>query len=675
MDIEFPYFQVIREDNSYTPLRYFELQQSILSTNDANAYRNHVRAHRYRDTEKSARPRIVFIDMKSCNHLFLFTGLPFRQEVIFGYYRSQNDLSCLSTHVFFLGTMKLVLFQDGITLSLLVPCLTCDPITFSKIRTLTLRGIRKSWDAQNIGLHQYIVFLDKPVQGKCDLLQDELAMLTNFNFCTAATIAERYNLTLLRAKSREVADVMRNNDNSFGHSILVDFDYIPRYLFTYFEPYFRSVNFLTITNPPSARSGIVTFVLPFELEIWWHLLVSVISVAGILTFSAWAGGGRDDGIPMKTEGLWREAGFYAAAMAEKVITVTFIFLGQVGDSSGRTYRKGKVAIIVFTIWFFGNLFLMVNYYQGSIYSCIAVLYPPRTPGGVEELVDFDIPIVDTGTYTTFNGTKETNLHDVVLPKLIPSVSQNPKLYQLLTRFKAKLLSINDMYVREMLHKIVNENSARTYPLLVLFMFRDDFAYFVRANNYLGNRYIVHNRGESPFQVVHYKSGQTNLFTPYLARGLRRMQEFGLTHRWTNLNPILAMLTFKKRLLVRGKYFEVVQKVLGNAKERVIFHESNPVPLDVIRPAFYICGIIISLGIAGFALENLKILVQWEKNLVNAVRRIYNTTRAWVIQNFHSVKRAGNRARKTPGFGLGKPIAICFTWRVRIVGKVGDWGAN
>lgn len=33
---------------------------------------------------------------------------------------------------------------------------------------------------------------------------------------------------------------------------------------------------------------------------------------------------------------------YSSLIAEKVITVTFIFLGQVGDSSGRTYRKGNV---------------------------------------------------------------------------------------------------------------------------------------------------------------------------------------------------------------------------------------------------------------------------------------------------------------------------------------------
>lgn len=112
-------------------------------------------------------------------------------------------------------------------------------------------------------------------------------------------------------------------------------------------------------------------------------------------------------------------------MADKVIVVSCIFLGQVGESSGTSYRTRKVALILITIWLFGYFFLVVNYYQGSIYSCLAVHLPPQTPRGVEELIELDLRMVALYAYVADDKSNKFFLLENVIPELINSTIQNP----------------------------------------------------------------------------------------------------------------------------------------------------------------------------------------------------------------------------------------------------------
>lgn len=327
-------------------------------------------------------------------------------------------------------------------------------------------------------------------------------------------------------------------------------------------------------------------------------------------------------------------------MVDKLIIVTCIFLGQVGDSSGSPYRNRKVSLILLTLWLFGNLFLMVNYYQGSIYSCLAVLLPPPTPRRVEELADSNIRMIAMNEYYKLDGTAHTYLQDIVIPQLIKSVGQKPEFIKFLAKFQAKLLSANDELVSQMYRKILNENSTRTHPLMVLFFFRDEFEAYVRFSRYWGNRHIARSTGDSPFRVIIFHVWNRNLFTPYLAKGLKRIQESGLTQMWHDMNSIVEVFSTRELLFARGKYFKAVQDLFGRVREQATFHEAKVVSLDLILPAFYICAIIISLGVAGFATENWKLLASWGKTVVKItkglVRGICKVAKAWTIQNIFKV---------------------------------------
>lgn len=546
VDKDFPYFQVVRIANPYTLLRHFVVSQSNFT--DLRTTLIRLKKHGYRETEKSARAKVIFVNLVASiawkyKLVDLITPIDrsFQQEFVFGYFHGKNDLLCFRYHVLFLNTVKLVLFTVSTISPLYVPCLTCGLERLSEVKTLSLPDIKQAWDNQNSNLHNYIIFVPSLVQGKCALLQDGLVNLSDSHNCPMLTIAGRYNLTVLDNKSRH----MLYNQNSFAYALMDKDHHATTFLH---EIEILGIDFLTITNPPSPASGVPTFVSPFDKEIWHFLLVYVICVAGFLAFvecKAASGSVIGDGEVHKT------LISYAILMAEKVITVTSVFLGQVGDSSGKLYRKGKVALIILILFLFGNLFLVVNYYQGSIYSCLAVLLPPQTPRGVEELVDYDIQTI----YMDEVDSMHNYLQEILIPQLLKNFDQKPKFCKFLTKLSPKLLSYGDESVAKLFLKIINEKSTRTHDMIAIFTRRDKFESYMNLVKYSGNRHIVRNTGDSPFRVVLHHFGFRNLFTTYLAKGLKRVQESGLTDMWKKLDHFGDILANKNYFLTRGKYFQ------------------------------------------------------------------------------------------------------------------------
>lgn len=601
---DFPYFEVVRNDNPYTPLRHLVLNQSILSK-PTNEFLNQLKEHGYHNTEKSPRPKVIFVNLvgsarweKNFDNLIMHAGTTFRQDFVFGHFHSNNDLQCLQRHPKFVGTLKLVLFKNSVTSPLFVPCLTCELMSFSIMKTFTLLGILEAWDTQNKDLHKYLTFLGIPVQGSCSPLQDTFVNIPDMDFCPVATITERYNLTLLQYKP----GVGLGGDKSFLFALVIVANYDNHSEYRFYDINLRTINFITITNHPSPVSGVATFISPFDLATWICLFTIITAVAGLLTFLGFRGeipGACVDNGSMRSAWISR-----AVLMVEKVITVTFIFLGYIGESPRRSYRNRKVALVLTTLWLFGNLVLMVNYYQGTIYSYLTVIFPPPTPRGVEDLIRLDVPILAMDRYVTNRGFTQTYLNDIVLPQLISSSAENHNFKKFLTKFQSKLLSARDNSVFKIL-KIMKQNSTRGYPMVVIFVFRDLFKTYQGYVKFLGNQHVVRNNGDSPFHAIFFKIGNKNLFTPYLAKGLRSLQESGLTEMWSNMNSISAILSFKERLLALGKYFAAVQESFGNVREPVTFHESNDVPLNLISPAFSLSAVMVAFALVGFAIENLK----------------------------------------------------------------------
>lgn len=270
VDTGFPYVHVVMADNFYTPLRHVVFNQSIFSAMDINRHLNHLIKFEYPETKKFSRPIVLSLNFvasarldKNCeNSIFSFVTA-FRPELLFVKAEDRKDFYCLQRHPRFLVTGKLVLFHTN---SLFVPCLTCDRVVLSKLGKLSLPGIREGWDAQNRDLHKYFTYLNMPVKGSCALLQDGLSNLKDFAFCPVATIAERFNVTLLEHRH---GDMLQGNKN-FGLALVEWYGYNTALEFICYGFDLQYINFITITKPPSPAGGVTIFLSPFDMQTWIH---------------------------------------------------------------------------------------------------------------------------------------------------------------------------------------------------------------------------------------------------------------------------------------------------------------------------------------------------------------------------------------------------------------------
>lgn len=488
-----------------------------------------------------------------------------------------------------------------------------------------MQKIRKNWDDQNKNLHNYLSFIQDPVSLECGL--DFWGHEDDYNLCPAVTVAEKYNLTLLEFAGY---DHVFLGSRSFG--IL----YATRYLDeghrgeSIYQVVRQPINFVTIANHPLHSARVEAFLSLFDTESWVCLLISIITISGFLTFLLLREAAKDFS--------WL---LWVHVIVDKVIIISCILLGQVGSSSTKAYQTRKVALVLLTVWIFGNFFLMVNFYQGSIYSCLAVLLPPKSPLGVEDLVNWNIPIVDMHT-VLWDGDlpPQSYLLDDLIPTLISGSGDNPKFSQFLNEFRRKLLPISNNSVSDMVDSINFPNSTGTNPMIVLLNAEADLEDFVKIIKLAETRIIVVNRGYSPFEFIGTKSGSRNLFTRYFLKDWIHLRESGLINMWDKVDNAAFLSEYNEELLENGMYFKAVQPTFGNIREPVTFHESRTVSMELILLAFSLSGVVMGFGVLGFLVENKKTFIRWGKiaiyALVNSVRHIFRMSEVRIVSQISKI---------------------------------------
>lgn len=149
------------------------------------------------------------------------------------------------------------------------------------------------------------------INAECGLLHFGFANLRNTEFCAVATIAEKYNLTLVQYKNQFEAWFGDTSLRVFIYSNVIN----PESDFYILQVDFLSINFIAATLPPSLANGIETFVSPLDAESWTSLLLIVALVAGFLTCLGWRGAPRTS---------WIVA---PAILLSNIIAVACILLG------------------------------------------------------------------------------------------------------------------------------------------------------------------------------------------------------------------------------------------------------------------------------------------------------------------------------------------------------------
>ncbi|OXA46677.1 hypothetical protein Fcan01_18158 [Folsomia candida] len=585
VDSDYPYFSSIIKNTQYIPHKLVQLCHQENTFPHTYPLKNFGHPNR----SKSSRPRVIFLRLDSteslkCNYLISLAENQFRQEYIFGdIAQPQNNSPCISNAALILSSAKLILFSQKNSTFFTIPCSTCDVIISSQLETIiSLRAVRQAWDILNLNMHKYLVMIKSSVNATCGLNHNGFSNLNTTNFCPVAVIAEKYNLTLLQyhAPSNKVSV---NPMKSFGIVLYTKISNITPTDYIY-EVAFKSTNFISVSNPPFHSGGVDTFVTPFDIETWTFLLLTAISAAGILTAAS----------PHVSSTTF--------LVADKFLAVTCILLGQVGESGGRSYRTVKAGLVLATLWLLGNLVLMGNLYQGSIYSCLAVPIPSPVPSGVEDLVNWDASIIAPDTRDHVGN--ESYLLNQIIPELISTSGQNPRFRKFLKKFQSKISPRTNETVHK-INKMLHETSSRRYPPIILMMSEGLQKQMVRIMRIIGNRRITRNIGDTPFRTLDFQLGDKSLLSSYFAKEWVRLREAGLTQKWDSVLLISFFLRTMKIQLGKEKYFEAVQYAFGSPRMFAQFYEATQVSVELIHPVFPICGIMMGLGVVVVIMEKWK----------------------------------------------------------------------
>ncbi|OXA42243.1 hypothetical protein Fcan01_22832 [Folsomia candida] len=214
METDFPYFDLITAKNLYTPIRLLLFRYIHPKLHFPPSLASPF-AFGYRKTEKSARIKTLIAPLDwtmkhhqdeelKCASFYYFASRIYRQDVIFGRIDLHSDLSCFTSspvHIL-VGTAILLLFNITPTSPLFLPCLTCDPLTFSILEgtTISFPKIQLAWQAANEDMHMYQVryfFLDKvSVNPICDLNHRGYLNPNDLGYCIVSIMLQKYNLTL-----------------------------------------------------------------------------------------------------------------------------------------------------------------------------------------------------------------------------------------------------------------------------------------------------------------------------------------------------------------------------------------------------------------------------------------------------------------------------------------------
>lgn len=517
-----------------------------------------------------------------CERLIQSADRDFRQDYIFGHISRHRDSACFKK-AGLIASITLILFEDSLNKPFIIPCLTCSPLKFVQVEAISLQGIKKAWDNLYKDLHQFSVYSLIRGDQNCGKRKNRFVDPTYPDLCMLKTIAEKFNLTVLQYNQ----DDTYFDDRTFGRAFYSTINNISLDDYVY-QVKMNSINFIIVTAPPAPASAVITFISPFDAGIWACLLTSVALITGFLTFLEW----RD---ARKASCLIN----IAIIATDKLITVTSIFLGQVGQSSAKPYQAGKVALLFVILWLFGYFIVMLNVYQGSIYSCLAVLKPPQPPTGVEDLLHWDIPIIVLDPiYNVKTQTYGSVLLNYILPKLIQGANKNKKFKKFLTQYQERITPCEITVESGMIRVNMKENR----PIAALF-FNPDVDYLVKKLHIFNNRYIVRNKGDSPFRMVQYRVAARSLLSPYFAMECHRLDEAGISKLWNDNLQNSAWLWDRKLLIEKNKHFEAVQRAFGSVKEPVTFHEEHPVSVDLILPTFYLCCVVLLIAVVAFIIEN------------------------------------------------------------------------
>ncbi|OXA54400.1 Histidinol-phosphate aminotransferase 2 [Folsomia candida] len=274
-------------------------------------------------------------------------------------------------------------------------------------------------------------------------------------------------------------------------------------------------------NEKFVRNRSETLMMPFDSETWLLMLLSVFGV--ILTAVSFS--------RMKTtlrENMWN-----------KTFWTISTILGQTDADWTRAefLNCGGKWFIFIGVWY-AVIFLLDNFYQGELFSCMTAKLGPYVPSKLDQLLqETDWDIVTMSDAWRNNKFPESILTVGMIPDLLAATGNNgrKKFLQKLSE-RTKYISGNKFQIASNISGKLGVTSTNgtiveiNLPIIV-FDRVVETEMFVEAIQSFLNPIVVRNHAMTPFNSRVPWVGKRNFLYPLYSRGLGQLDQSGIFGQW------------------------------------------------------------------------------------------------------------------------------------------------
>ncbi|OXA53995.1 hypothetical protein Fcan01_11538 [Folsomia candida] len=348
--------------------------------------------------------------------------------------------------------------------------------------------------------------------------------------------------------------------------------------------------FLFVVIAPKVKLSFETIAAPFDSATWALILVASGSMVILLTL-----------LTTRFSNNFSNAAFS---------TISTIF-GQTDSTGLQPSRRNRILLPVLVLLWGEVTFLLGNFHQGAVFSCMTATLSPTVPNGFYTLVDetdWDFVTMTAAVGGRDYGAIGSILQHSILPDLVTSGNKLwqksfPKLHR-----RTKFLSGNKFATGyNISHGLdvlsTNGELVKVKPPLVLLDVREEVDLLVEGVAFFARDLIVlRNHGETPFISRVPWISRRNFFHPLFAHGLGRLVQSGIYGYWNKLGEGADQVSQAGEFL-RGANFKLFRTMaLTKVEREVAFSEANPVSWDVMKEAVSLCVMGGLMGLTCFGVE-------------------------------------------------------------------------
>ncbi|OXA37388.1 hypothetical protein Fcan01_27824 [Folsomia candida] len=506
-------------------------------------------------------------------------------------------------------TSKFLILQEAKPFHVMILCHPCRPSRYVPIPNLTkLAELSALWRKYNWNLRGSILSQSAHLPFKnAPFLPDQCMTPTkSYSFtrstCTKEVIAKRYNFsnyiyprdlrgrTLLPTVNvmivlTPIFDMLA--DKTFNQNV-----FRPRspHKNAWYVHGTHYLPFLFVVIAPKVEVSFETIAAPFDSATWVLILVASGSMVILLTLLT-----------------TRFSNNFSNAVFSTISTI----FGQTDSVSLPPSGRNRILLPALVLLWGEVTFLLGNFHQGAVFSCMTATLSPTVPNGLYTLLDetdWDFVTMTAVVGRRDYGAIGSILQHSVLPDLVTSGNKMwqksfPKLHRR-TKFLPGNKFATGYNISHGLDVLsTNGDLVKVKPPLVLLDVREEVDLLVEGAAFFARDLVVlRNHGETPFISRVPWISRRNFFYPLFANGLGRLVQSGIYGYWNKLGEGADQVSQAGEFL-RGANFKLFRtKALTKVEREVTFSEANPVSWDVMKEAVALCVMGGLMGLTCFGVE-------------------------------------------------------------------------